>query len=65
MYSLAIHLYALVVACIAPFHRKARLMRAGQARTLDLLRERIDRKAKYIWFHAASLGEFEQGRPLM
>lgn len=65
MYSIAIHLYALVVTLIAPFHRKARLMRLGQWKTNAILREKIDRSAKYIWFHASSLGEFEQGRPMI
>lgn len=40
-------------------------MRLGQWKTNAILREKIDRNASYIWFHAASLGEFEQGRPLM
>lgn len=40
-------------------------MRLGQWKTNETLREKIDPKAKYIWFHAASLGEFEQGRPMM
>lgn len=65
MYSLAIHLYAFVIALISPFHKKARLMRLGQWKTNSILREKIDRNAKYIWFHASSLGEFEQGRPMM
>ncbi|MDD2436174.1 MAG: glycosyltransferase N-terminal domain-containing protein [Massilibacteroides sp.] len=65
IYNLIIHLYALVVALIAPFHRKARLMRLGQWKTNSILRNNIDLKAKYIWFHASSLGEFEQGRPLI
>ncbi len=37
----------------------------GQKQTFDILNEKIDPKAEYIWFHAASLGEFEQGRPLI
>lgn len=37
----------------------------GHAEVFKILRERIDRNEKYLWFHAASLGEFEQGRPLM
>ena len=65
LYTGAIQLYALTVAAVSPFHRKARLMRAGQAQTAAILREKIDRKAKYIWFHASSLGEFEQGRPMI
>ena len=40
-------------------------MRLGQWKTNGILREKIDRNAKYIWFHASSLGEFEQGRPLI
>lgn len=65
MYSLLIHFYAFIVALIAPVHRKARKMRAGQAETDNILRKNIDKNARYIWFHAASLGEFEQGRPMI
>ena len=65
MYSILIHFYAFVVSLIAPFHRKARMMRAGQRKTYRTLRENIKSGEKYIWFHAASLGEFEQGRPMM
>lgn len=65
IYSFALYLYALAVILVSPFHKKARLMVKGQWNTFRLLRSKIDKKAKYIWFHAASLGEFEQGRPLM
>lgn len=65
MYSLAIHLYSLIVELISPFHKKARMMRLGQWKTNSMLRDKIDRNAKYIWFHASSLGEFEQGRPMI
>ena len=65
MYSLAIHFYAFIIALISPFHKKARIMRLGQWKTNSILREKIDRNAKYIWFHASSLGEFEQGRPMI
>jgi len=64
-YSLLIHIYAFFVELGAFFHKKARLMRLGQWKTNSILREKIDRNAKYIWFHASSLGEFEQGRPLL
>ncbi len=37
----------------------------GERRAFKVLREQVDPSAKYVWFHAASLGEFEQGRPLM
>ena len=65
MYSILIHFYAFIVSLIAPFHKKARMMRAGQRKTYGILRANIQRGENYIWFHAASLGEFEQGRPMM
>ena len=37
----------------------------GEREAVKTLREKVDPNAKYIWFHAASLGEFEQGRPLI
>lgn len=37
----------------------------GEREAFDVLARKIDPQAKYIWFHAASLGEFEQGRPLI
>ncbi len=65
LYTLAIHLYALTVEILSLFHKKARMMRLGQWHTNGILRDKIDRDAKYIWFHASSLGEFEQGRPMI
>lgn len=63
MYTLAIYLYLLCVKVAALFHKKARLMVNGHRNTWRLLRSMP--KGEYYWFHAASLGEFEQGRPLM
>jgi len=65
MYNLAIFLYSLAVRLVAPFNKKAKKMLAGQRETFSILKKQLDPKASYIWFHAASLGEFEQGRPLM
>ena len=64
MYSLAICFYMLCVRIAALFNEKARLMTAGQRNTWRVL-DRLGGKERYVWFHAASLGEFEQGRPLM
>lgn len=65
MYSLAIYLYMFMVRLAALFNRKARLMMRGHRNTWKILRREIRPDARYVWFHAASLGEFEQGRPLM
>jgi len=65
MYNLAIGLYALIVRLVSPFHRKARLMLKGHKEVYSKLKKEIDPGKKYIWIHAASLGEFEQGRPMI
>ena len=53
------------VAIASLFNEKVRKMWQGERRSFSLLREQVDPEAQYVWFHAASLGEFEQGRPLM
>lgn len=64
MYSIAIYLYSAVVHLVALFSPKVRLMLRGQQRTWRTLAT-LSKEDSYVWFHAASLGEFEQGRPLM
>ncbi|MCD8284767.1 MAG: 3-deoxy-D-manno-octulosonic acid transferase [Prevotellaceae bacterium] len=64
-YTLGIYLYALGVILASPFYRKARLMVKGRFEAYRILRSKVEKGARYVWFHAASLGEFEQGRPLM
>lgn len=64
-YNLAIVLYDFIVHLAAPFSRKPRKMMKGHWIVYELLRQQVEPGAKYIWFHAASLGEFEQGRPLI
>ncbi len=65
MYNLAIYLYLLAVKFVGLFSKKVKLMRKGHKQVFDILRQNIDKDSQYLWFHAASLGEFEQGRPLM
>lgn len=64
-YNLGISLYSAAVGIAATRNNKARLMKAGQAQTFGILAEKVDTSASYIWIHVSSLGEFEQGRPLM
>ena len=64
-YNLIIYLYLLGVAIYSRFNEKVRKMWRGERDAFRILREKVDPNAKYVWFHAASLGEFEQGRPLM
>ncbi|MCF0197714.1 MAG: 3-deoxy-D-manno-octulosonic acid transferase [Bacteroidaceae bacterium] len=65
LYSFAIYIYSILVRLAAFFNPKARLLARGQRDTFRLLHERLVPGGRYVWFHAASLGEFEQGRPLM
>lgn len=65
MYNIAITFYLLGVAIASLFSEKVKKMWRGEREALKILREKIDPKAEYVWFHVASLGEFEQGRPLI
>ncbi|MBQ8452574.1 MAG: 3-deoxy-D-manno-octulosonic acid transferase [Prevotella sp.] len=65
MYQLAIYVYLIGVVIYSRFNKKVRTMWRGERQAIKILREKMDPEAQYVWFHAASLGEFEQGRPLM
>jgi len=65
VYNIAIYIYLIGVAIGSLFNKKIKKMWRGEREAVDLLKEKVDPTAKYVWFHAASLGEFEQGRPLI
>lgn len=65
LYNFAIYFYLLGVAIASLFNEKVRKMWRGERAAFDVLKQKVDPEAKYVWFHAASLGEFEQGRPIM
>ena len=65
IYNLIIYFYLWGVAIYSRFNEKVRKMWRGERAAFRVLKEKVDPEAKYVWFHAASLGEFEQGRPLM
>lgn len=65
LYNIGIIAYVLAIRIAAPFHKKASLWVKGRKNIWNKI-EAIDRGNKrLVWFHAASLGEFEQGRPVM
>lgn len=71
LYNCSIRAFSLAIALAAPFHRKARLLHRGRKGLLRRI-ERAETAAssaggglQTIWVHCASLGEFEQGRPLI
>lgn len=65
MYQVAIYLYLCGVAVASIFSKKVKKMWKGERQTLDILKSKVNPNHQYIWFHAASLGEFEQGRSLI
>lgn len=65
MYNIIIYIYQLGVRLYSLFNEKVRKMWRGECDAIRVLREKVEPDAQYVWFHAASLGEFEQGRPLM
>ena len=65
MYNLFITLYNIGVWVATFFSKKVKTMWEGEHDTWRILDEKVEHDAQYIWVHAASLGEFEQGRPLM
>jgi 3-deoxy-D-manno-octulosonic-acid transferase len=65
IYSFIIDLYNTTIECLSPFHTKAKLLRTGRKRTRDLLNALSDQYHHCIFIHVASLGEFEQARPLI
>ena len=64
LYSLAGIVASTLLHLAAPFHKKARLIIEGRRETAARL-EQLSSDRPVVWFHASSLGEFEQGRPLM
>ncbi len=66
LYALGLFGYQTLLRLAAPINPKARLALAGRQDWASRLREQMSRQTgPVVWFHAASLGEFEQGRPVI
>ncbi|UAB74249.1 3-deoxy-D-manno-octulosonic acid transferase [Mesoflavibacter sp. SCSIO 43206] len=64
IYNILIYLTSLVLKVIALFNHKIKLGVKGRANTFDILKNEIKKSDKTLWFHCASLGEYEQGLPV-
>jgi 3-deoxy-D-manno-octulosonic-acid transferase len=65
LYNLIIQFVAFFLKIVATFNPKIKLFVEGRKTVFTTLSEKIDSTDKTIWFHAASLGEFEQGLPVI
>ena len=65
LYNIGIKIYHILITISQLFNKKAKLWILGRNAIYDKIAANVDIKHKTIWFHFASLGEFEQGRPVM
>ena len=64
-YNISVFSYELAIRLASVWNAKARLWVAGRKGWEGQLRNAMAGEGEWVWFHVASLGEFEQGRPLM
>ncbi len=67
LYNLIIHAFKIGLQLASPFNPKARLWLEGRKNWEESLKLKVEslNLKNAIWFHCASLGEFEQGRPVI
>jgi 3-deoxy-D-manno-octulosonic-acid transferase len=66
LYNIGIFLYTALLYFASNFNSKARLMISGRENWQKELKKAFrNNTSKVVWFHVASLGEFEQGRPVI
>lgn len=65
LYNLSIFFYSILIRLTAPFNIKAKQISKGRSQTFAELQAKIKHDRPIVWVHCASLGEFEQGRPII
>lgn len=65
LYTISIKIYSTLIHIAALFNPKARLWVNGRKNIFKTIKEQVKPNTSCIWFHFASLGEFEQGRPVL
>ncbi|MBR2203433.1 MAG: 3-deoxy-D-manno-octulosonic acid transferase [Prevotella sp.] len=65
MYNILLYIYEFGIFVASFFSDKVKKMWRGERQAIRYLKDHVDPNAEYAWFHAASLGEFEQGRPII
>ena len=65
IYSICIALYARLVGLVGLWNQKARLWSEGRKGIFEKMQQSINPTDRIVWIHVASLGEFEQGRPII
>ena len=64
-YYLALKIYEIIICFFSNFNEKARFFRNGRKNIFEKIEKNVPKSEKKIWFHCASMGEFEQALPLI
>jgi 3-deoxy-D-manno-octulosonic-acid transferase len=65
LYDVGIYLYTLLIVLFSLKNKKGQFWLKGRKGLFELIEKSLDKNKQYSWFHFASLGEFEQGRPVL
>ena len=65
LYNICISVYVVLIRLVAPFYSKARSWCDGRKNLIERMSRKMSDAENLVWVHAASLGEFEQGRPIV
>lgn len=65
LYNIGIQFYGLIIRIFSLFNSKAAFFIKGRTDIFEKIQNQLNGTSAYIWFHFASLGEFEQGRPVL
>ena len=65
IYNISIYLYVIVIRLFALFKPKAKLWVQGRKNIFTQIEKQIQNNENIVWFHCASLGEYEQGKPII
>lgn len=64
-YKISIYSYLIAVKTASLFNKKAKLWVTGRVNIFEQIKQKVNPQDKIYWFHCASLGEYEQGKPLI
>jgi len=65
IYNVAINLLSAIISLLSLFNRKAKLRTIGTKKAIEFIKLNAENFKNPIWFHASSVGEFEQAKPLI
>ena len=65
MYTFSLYIIKAILPLVALFNKKIHLFVSGRKTVWTTLTAKLDPHTRYVWIHTASLGEFEQGLPVV